>query len=62
MNQRRCSILVLSFFDRYRRIKSSLVDRNNGNGCWGVALNRQDVMYVVDVQVDPNLRGKGVGR
>jgi hypothetical protein len=51
----------VALFDRYGRIKSSLVDGNRGNGCWGFELNKRDIMYVLDVEVGLNMRGKGVG-
>ncbi len=51
----------VALFDRYGKIKSSLVDGKKGNGCWGAELNKQDIMYILDMQVDPNAIGKGVG-
>jgi len=45
----------VALFDRYGRIKSSLADWKKGNGCWGAELNRKDIMYVLDVEVDPNV-------
>jgi len=45
----------IALFDRYGKIKSSLVDGKKGNGCWGAELNRQDIVYVLDMEVVPSV-------
>jgi hypothetical protein len=44
-----------TLFDRYGKIKSTLVDGRKGNGCWGPELNRQDIIYIMDVKVEPKV-------
>lgn len=45
----------VALFDRYGKIKSSLIDGKKGNGCWGAELNGRDIMYILDLEVDPNV-------
>ena len=41
----------VALFNRYGKTMSLLVDGKKVNGCWGTKSNRQDIMYILDLEV-----------
>ncbi|OBZ78418.1 hypothetical protein A0H81_02167 [Grifola frondosa] len=53
----------VKLFNKYGKLKPDHVDHeyHKGSGCWGRELDDGMLIYVVDVEVNPSFRNKGVG-
>jgi hypothetical protein len=45
----------VALFDKYGKIRPWLIDGSRGNGCWGPELDNNDIIYVLDLEVDPDV-------
>ncbi|KAG6916022.1 hypothetical protein DXG01_008791 [Tephrocybe rancida] len=53
----------VALFDKFGRVRPWLLEPGNrrGTGCWGDELNYGELIYVLDMSVNKERRGKGLG-